>query len=239
MDYQLNKGGALFYGIMLGDGCLSHHQSKDGQDYFFISITCSYRDDQEFMKEILLPLTIKLREKNVNIKQRPEKGTVELNFTDKRLFQKIKGLNFPVGKKGPELAIPKVFYEQRLLKEIVQIASKVTDADSCLIYVLNPKENELVLRASKNPHQSLLKKIKIKLGEGITGWVAQHNKRVVLKDQAYQDKRFLDVVSTIAAQLGTVIQRKRAEETLRKAYEELEKQIQDAKGKRLTSQPRK
>ena len=137
MDYQLNKGGALFYGIMLGDGCLSHHQSKDGQDYFFISITCSYRDDQEFMKEILLPLTIKLREKNVNIKQRPEKGTVELNFTDKRLFQKIKGLNFPVGKKGPELAIPKVFYEQRLLKEIVQ---GFFATDGSLVITKNPNK---------------------------------------------------------------------------------------------------
>jgi uroporphyrinogen-III synthase len=77
-----------------------------------------------------------------------------------------------------------------LLKEIVQITLKVTKGDSCLIYVLDQKKKELVLRASKNPHADLLEKITMKLGEGITGWVAREKKSVFLSKDANKDPRF-------------------------------------------------
>lgn len=77
-----------------------------------------------------------------------------------------------------------------LLKEVVKIATQVTMSDSCLIYVLDNKKQELMLRASKNPHPNLLKKIKMKLGEGITGWVAKENKPVVISLGANKDTRF-------------------------------------------------
>ncbi|KKS98521.1 MAG: ANTAR domain-containing protein with unknown sensor, uroporphyrinogen-III synthase [Candidatus Gottesmanbacteria bacterium GW2011_GWA2_43_14] len=77
-----------------------------------------------------------------------------------------------------------------LLQEIVKIADQVTRADSCLIYVLDQEKNELVLRASKNPHSHLLKKIKMKMGEGITGWVAKEKKPVAIGSGASKDTRF-------------------------------------------------
>jgi uroporphyrinogen-III synthase len=79
---------------------------------------------------------------------------------------------------------------EEVLKEIVRIALKVTRGDSCLIYVLDPKRKELVLKASKNPHADLLEKITMKLGEGITGWVAKEKKGVFLSQEAYKDSRF-------------------------------------------------
>jgi len=62
-----------------------------------------------------------------------------------------------------------------LLREIVQIAIEVTHGDSCLIYVLDPKKDELVLRASKASHPKLMQKLrrfargfsKIILGRGL------------------------------------------------------------------------
>ncbi len=77
-----------------------------------------------------------------------------------------------------------------LLKEIVEIAVTVTHANSCLVYVLDEKNQELVLRASKNPHTNLLQKIKIKLGEGITGWVAKEKKPIAISTDAGKDPRF-------------------------------------------------
>src|SRR3990167_7244612 len=79
---------------------------------------------------------------------------------------------------------------QELLSEIIKIASVVTNADSCLIYVLDSKKQELVLRASKNPHQNLLQKVTMRMGEGITGWVAKEKKAVVIEISAYKDPRF-------------------------------------------------
>lgn len=77
-----------------------------------------------------------------------------------------------------------------VLQEIVNIAEEVTQADSVLIYIVAPDAKELVLRASKNPHPDLLQKITMKMGEGITGWVAREKKPVALAQGASKDPRF-------------------------------------------------
>jgi uroporphyrinogen-III synthase len=60
-----------------------------------------------------------------------------------------------------------------VLNHIVEIAIDLTKGDSCLIYLYNRKSEELVLRTSKNPHPRILGRIKLKIGEGITGLVAK------------------------------------------------------------------
>lgn len=77
-----------------------------------------------------------------------------------------------------------------VLQEIVNVAEEVTEADSVLVYLVNGKADELSLRASKNPHPDLLRKITLKMGEGITGWVASQKQPVALAEGASQDPRF-------------------------------------------------
>lgn len=77
-----------------------------------------------------------------------------------------------------------------LLKEILKITIQVTKGDSCLIYIFDKEKQTLVLRASKNPHKDLLQRITMKLGEGITGWVAKEKKPVAISEGAAQDTRF-------------------------------------------------
>jgi uroporphyrinogen-III synthase len=79
---------------------------------------------------------------------------------------------------------------EEVLKKIVTIVTKLTQADSCFVYVLERNSRELVLRASKNPHKTLLKTITMKMGEGITGWVAVQKKPVAISQNAYDDSRF-------------------------------------------------
>lgn len=81
------------------------------------------------------------------------------------------------------------FELDEVLRQIVRIAGEVTSADSVLVYVLDG-DSELVLRASQNPHPDLLEKITLKLGEGITGWVASQNRPVALSNGAAKDPRF-------------------------------------------------
>jgi len=76
------------------------------------------------------------------------------------------------------------------LTHIVEITTELTKADSCLLYLFDVKTRELVLRASKNPHPEILGRVRLKLGEGLTGWVAQHKTPVVLPKEAYKDRRF-------------------------------------------------
>ena len=74
------------------------------------------------------------------------------------------------------------------LNEVVEFVVAVVECDSCMIYVLEGEE--LVLRASRNPHPEATGRLKLRMGEGITGWVAQHREPVVVAERAHSDPRF-------------------------------------------------
>ena len=78
----------------------------------------------------------------------------------------------------------------RMLGEIVALVSGITSADACFIYLVEPGRRSLVLSASKTPHPGEIGMLKLKLGEGITGWVAQHNKPLAIPERAHEDPRF-------------------------------------------------
>ena len=75
-----------------------------------------------------------------------------------------------------------------VLAEVVQFATSVVKCDACFVYVL--EKDTLVLRASKNPHPKLVDCLKLKIGQGITGWVAQHRQPVAVAQGASEDPRF-------------------------------------------------
>jgi len=77
-----------------------------------------------------------------------------------------------------------------VLNQIIDIILKESGGDSIFLYLLDRQNKELVLRASKNPHPKMLGKIKLKIGEGITGWVAKENKLVAITRNASDDPRF-------------------------------------------------
>lgn len=76
-----------------------------------------------------------------------------------------------------------------MLKELIRLTVQVTACDACLVYLAEP-EGEIVLRASQLPHAREIGSIRMKLGEGITGWVAEHKSVVALSAKASADKRF-------------------------------------------------
>ncbi len=77
---------------------------------------------------------------------------------------------------------------QAVLARVVDFAIALVKCDSCFIYVL--EGNELILRASKNPHEEIVGRLKLRLGQGITGWVAEHREPVAVHQNASQDSRF-------------------------------------------------
>ena len=76
------------------------------------------------------------------------------------------------------------------LQLIVKIVTEMTDADSVFIYLFDESKQNLVLMASKTAHKKEVGRVVLKVGEGITGWVAQENKPVAIKSRAYSDARF-------------------------------------------------
>jgi len=79
---------------------------------------------------------------------------------------------------------------EELLEVVADIAVQVTKTDTCFIYLLNESGQELVLSAAKGPDKDLVGKIRLKVGEGITGWVARERKHVALDREAFRDSRY-------------------------------------------------
>ncbi len=78
----------------------------------------------------------------------------------------------------------------QVLKEIIDLVVDVTRCDSCLVYLVDESEPYLFLRASKNPHPRLIGRNVVKVGEGITGWVAENSEVVAIDQNAGKDPRF-------------------------------------------------
>jgi uroporphyrinogen-III synthase len=76
----------------------------------------------------------------------------------------------------------------KVLSRILEFITSVMKCDSCFVYVL--EGNELVLRASKNPHSEVVDRLRLRMGQGITGWVAENKKPVSISWNAAQDPRF-------------------------------------------------
>jgi uroporphyrinogen-III synthase len=77
-----------------------------------------------------------------------------------------------------------------ILGEVLGLAAQATDCDACLIYLFDRATNEMVLHASQVPHTADLGKLRIKVGEGVTGWVAENKSAVALGKNASADPRF-------------------------------------------------
>ncbi|HUO00816.1 MAG TPA: GAF domain-containing protein [Bradyrhizobium sp.] len=74
------------------------------------------------------------------------------------------------------------------LQGVVALVVEFMGCDSCLIYLL--EDNELVLLASNTPHPETIRKVRLKLSEGLTGWVARERRLLAISREAYHDPRF-------------------------------------------------
>jgi signal transduction protein with GAF and PtsI domain len=77
-----------------------------------------------------------------------------------------------------------------MLQELIAITVEVTACDACLVYLPDHESGDIVLRASQLPHDAEMGSVRLNLGEGIAGWVAQHKSAVALSNRAFADSRF-------------------------------------------------
>jgi uroporphyrinogen-III synthase len=60
--------------------------------------------------------------------------------------------------------------------------------DSCLLYLIDNRE--LVLCGSNNPHPEAIGKVRLRMSEGLTGWVARERRLLAISREAFADPRF-------------------------------------------------
>src|SRR4051812_12212294 len=79
---------------------------------------------------------------------------------------------------------------EAMLQFIAEIAVRVTGTESSSIYVFDRTRQNLVLKAVHEAPHGLVGRLSLKVGEGITGWVAQELLPVALERVAFRDPRF-------------------------------------------------
>lgn len=77
---------------------------------------------------------------------------------------------------------------QEVLQGIVDLLVEFMACDSCLVYLID--NGELVLCASNSPSPATIGRVRLKLTEGITGWVARERRMVAISREANRDPRF-------------------------------------------------
>jgi uroporphyrinogen-III synthase len=93
-----------------------------------------------------------------------------------RLFQKISRLM------ARDLSL------QDVLQHIIGLVNDFMHCDSCLIYLMDG--HDLVLCAASNAAPNTIGQVRLKIGEGLTGWVAKERRFVAISREAYLDPRF-------------------------------------------------
>ena len=108
----------------------------------------------------------------------------------------------------PPRAVLTADRELALLRELIQAASRgpgveplaaaaarmitaATDSDVCFVHVLDDTERSLTLAGATPPFDSEVGKIRLPLGQGISGWVASHLEPVVIRRDKESDPRYL------------------------------------------------
>ena len=73
-------------------------------------------------------------------------------------------------------------YLEDILFHIVTLTAEIMGSNICSLMLIDEQKNELVIRATQSLSEEYKKKPPLKIGEGISGKVAQNNKYIVVKD---------------------------------------------------------
>src|ERR1700674_1834531 len=69
-----------------------------------------------------------------------------------------------------------------LLELVIREATSAMGIDVCSLYLLTPPGRELLLTATNGLNETMVGKVVMRVGEGITGWVAETRRPAVVPD---------------------------------------------------------
>jgi two-component system, NarL family, sensor kinase len=79
---------------------------------------------------------------------------------------------------------------RQMLQGVATLVTETTATDVCFVHLLDEKGRVLRLHGATPPFDSLVGQIELALGEGVSGWVAEHGEPVVILDDKAADPRY-------------------------------------------------
>ena len=78
----------------------------------------------------------------------------------------------------------------RMLQGVARLVTETTGTDVCFVHLLDERGRTLRLQGATPPFDTLVGKIELGLGEGVSGWVASHGEPAVIVDDKTADPRY-------------------------------------------------
>ena len=78
----------------------------------------------------------------------------------------------------------------RMLQGVARLVTETTGTDVCFVHLLDEQGRTLRLQGATPPFDTLVGKIELGLGEGVSGWVASHGEPAVIVDDKTADPRY-------------------------------------------------
>jgi len=109
-------------------------------------------------------------------------------------------------------ALIKIFFDlfqttdlDLLLNKIIKYAAQIVESDGASILLLDKEKNELYFRASLGNKSQEIKKYRVRVGQGIAGWVAEKGEALIVNDVNRDSKWDKDFDNAIKFQTKSII----------------------------------
>jgi two-component system, NarL family, sensor kinase len=79
----------------------------------------------------------------------------------------------------------------RILQGVANLVTETTATDVCFVHLIDEEGRTLRLRGATPPFDQLVGKIELAVGEGVSGWVADHGEPAVIVGDKNSDPRYL------------------------------------------------
>lgn len=79
---------------------------------------------------------------------------------------------------------------EEILRGIAALITETTQTDVCFVYLLDEAGERLVLRGATPPFHQMAGQVELKMGEGVSGWVAAHGRPAVITEDKLSDRRY-------------------------------------------------
>jgi two-component system, NarL family, sensor kinase len=77
-----------------------------------------------------------------------------------------------------------------IMQAVAALVTETTDTDVCFVHLLDENGQRLVLRGATPPFDRLAGEVELKVGEGVSGWVAAHAQSAVIVTDKLADHRY-------------------------------------------------
>jgi two-component system, NarL family, sensor kinase len=77
-----------------------------------------------------------------------------------------------------------------LLASLIDLVTEATRGDACFLLLWDSDEERLVLRAASHEFEGAVGSVRLRLGEGVSGWVAENREVVAIPEDKWSDPRY-------------------------------------------------